>query len=384
MRRRKHGVLLTLLLGVLAAAAILLQQHRGFLTPFLPAGNDVAVEEGIRVPPGFHLTLYAANVPGARSMALGSGGTLFVGTRREGKVYALVDADKDYRAERVITLAEGLNMPNGVAVRNGALYVAEIHRLLRFADIERRLEAPPPPEVLRNDYPTETHHGWRYLAFGPDGKLYVPIGVPCNVCSPDNPLFGTITRLNSDGSGREIVARGVRNSVGFDWHPQSGELWFTDNGRDWLGDDRPPDELNHAPQAGLHFGFPHCHGKAIIDPEFGRDCSRFTPPVLELGPHVASLGMRFYRGEQFPPRYRHGIFIAEHGSWNRSEPIGYRVMFVPLHNQQPQGYEIFAEGWLKDGAASGRPVDILQLPDGSLLVSDDKGGRIYRIAYTGD
>ena len=238
--------------------------------------------------------------------------------------------------------------------------------------------------MVTDRYPTDRHHGWKFIAFGPDGWLYVPVGAPCNVCLPPGPLHETITRMKPDGSAIEVFARGVRNSVGFDWRPGSHDLWFTDNGRDWLGDDRPPDELNHAPKAGMHFGFPYCHGRALPDPEFGRDkaCTDFTPPAAELGPHVAALGMRFYTGTMFPPEYRGRIFIAEHGSWNRTTPIGYRVTTARLDGDRVVGYEPFATGWLGDnGQIAGRPVDVLVMPDGALLVSDDHAGAIYRIAY---
>lgn len=367
----------SLFIGIIA---LYLFTHRGFLTPFLPVSAESVVQE-ITLPPGFTIELFAAHVPGARSMARSPSGTLYVGTRNQGKVYAIPDNNHDLKADRIITIASGLNMPNGVAFRNGNLYVAEIGRILRFDDIEQHLDNPPTPTVVTDDYPKDGHHGWKFIAFGPDGKLYVPVGIPCNVCRPENPLYGTITRINPDGSGQEIFAHGVRNSVGFDWAPRTKELWFTDNGRDWLGDNRPPDELNHAPNAGMHFGFPYCHGSSIEDPEYGTDCSQYTPPAQELGPHVAALGMRFYHGRQFPERYRHGLFIAEHGSWNRKVPIGYRVTFVSLKDSTPVSYEVFAKGWLKEGVASGRPVDIEILPDGSMLVSDDKGGRIYRITY---
>lgn len=321
-------------------------------------------------------------------MALGPDGVLFVGTRGEGNVYAVMDRKGRDRGEEVITIARGLSMPNGVAYRDGALYVAEISRILRYDKIGSRLTNPGEPVVMYDRFPTEAHHGWKFIRFGPDGYLYVPVGAPCNVCEVEDP-FGTIMRLRPDGTGLAVYARGVRNSVGFDWDPDTGELWFTDNGRDLLGDDLPPDELNHAPVRGLHFGFPFWHGREIPDPEFGGKMRRqdFVGPAMELGPHVASLGMRFYTGTMFPDRYRKQIFIAEHGSWNRGTPIGYRVTVVRLVNGQPAGYEVFAEGWLSRGKAWGRPVDVLVMPDGALLVSDDKAGAIYRITYesgTGD
>nr|BCX01071.1 MAG: sorbosone dehydrogenase [Bacteroidota bacterium] len=337
----------------------------------------------IKLPPGFEIDVFVENLPNARSMTLSPRGILFVGTRSAGKVYAVVDANRDGRADRVYTIAEGLNMPNGVAFRNGSLYVAEVNRILRFDDIENRLADPPRPVVVTDRLPSDRHHGWKFIAFGPDGKLYVPVGAPCNICEREDP-YATILRMDPDGSNMEVFARGVRNTVGFDWHPVTRELWFTDNGRDWMGDDLPPDELNRAPGPGLHFGYPYCHGRAIADPEYGRrrPCSAFVPPVMELGPHVAALGMRFYTGSMFPPEYRNQIFIAEHGSWNRSTPIGYRVTLVRLEGNRAISYEVFAEGWLgSDGSVWGRPVDVLILPDGSLLVSDDHAGAIYRITY---
>ncbi|GAB4330890.1 MAG: sorbosone dehydrogenase family protein [Candidatus Abyssubacteria bacterium] len=344
--------------------------------------NSLALDT-IKLPPGFEITVYAENVENARSMALSPNGVLFVGTRSGGSVYAVIDNDKDFRADEVIVIATDMHMPNGVAVRDGALYVAEVSRVLRYDDIEGALRNPPRPVVVNDSFPTDEHHGWKCIAFGPDGWLYVPVGAPCNICNPDNVIYASITRMRPDGSGLEIFARGIRNTVGFDWHPETKELWFTDNGRDWLGDDRPPDELNHAPEKGLHFGYPFCHGDDISDPEFGglRACEEFTPPAMELGPHVAALGMRFYTGTMFPEEYRNQIFIAEHGSWNRTTPIGYRVTLVRLDGSRAVSYETFAEGWLQGGRAWGRPVDVLVMPDGSLLVSDDRAGAIYRITY---
>src|SRR5215831_16947996 len=341
--------------------------------------------QSITLPPGFAITIYADNVPDARGMTLGKHGTVFVGTRGKGDVYAVVDKDGDQRADEVFTIARGLNMPVGVAYRNGSLYVSSVDRILRFDEVEQRLTNPPSPVIITDRFPKETHHGWKFIAFGPDGKLYVPVGAPCNICEPDANEYAVITRMNPDGSGFEVYARGLRNSVGFDWDPRSGELWFTNNGRDYLGDDAPPDTLNYAPRAGLNFGYPYCHAGTIPDPEYGkkRSCSEFTPPAQNLGPHVASLGMRFYTGTQFPPAFRNQIFIAEHGSWNRSKKIGYRVTLVRVENNRAIGYEPFATGWLQGETAWGRPVDVLVMPDGALLVSDDYAGAIYRISYAG-
>lgn len=368
-------LLLALMLAALAAA----------LHPVSAQGTALPLDQ-IRLPEGFEISLYAGGVAGARALALGDNGTVFVGTRQAGNVYALVDGDGDGAAEQINTIARGLDNPNGVAFSDGALYVATIGQILRYDDIEANLETPPQPVVVSDDFPSERHHAWKYLRFGPDGLLYVPVGVPCDLCA-EREGYGVILRLDADGTGMETFARGLRNTVGFDWHPETGELWFTDNGTDSMGDDIPPDELNRVPEAGLHFGFPYCHGGDLPDPTFGagRSCAEFVPPVVKLPAHVAALGMRFYTGEQFPESYHNQIFIAEHGSWSRSTPIGYRVSLVTLDEAgNPLAYEPFAEGWLQnDGRFWGRPVDLLVLPDGSLLVSDDYAGAVYRISYNG-
>ena len=415
----------------------------------------------IKLPPGFEIHIYADNVPNARSMAQSPNGTLFVGTREQGeagKVYAILDRDEDNRADEVIIIAQGLYMPNGVAFRDDALYVAEVNRVRRYDNIEADLTHPPTPVVVNDTFPSDEHHGWKFIRFGPDGMLHVPVGAPCNVCESADPIYATIMRmevqplLSSIGlalqvdldsgvvsrglrneleqdeislsqnvtvliekrdsrwrivdaknkktytvrkeadklnlylrttTSLEFFANGVRNTVGFDWHPETKELWFTDNGRDWLGDDLPPDELNHAPRKGLHFGFPYRHGKDLPDPEFAKRRRRrkLTPPAMELDPHVAALGMRFYTGAMFPDAYRNQIFIAEHGSWNRSKKVGYRITLVGFEKGRPTTYEVFAEGWLQDENVWGRPVDVLVMPDGALLVSDDHAGVIYRISY---
>ncbi len=337
----------------------------------------------IRLPPGFSIALYA-EVPNARSMTLGEKGILYVGTRT-GEVYAVLPEETAGGTHRVVRIAQGLHRPNGVAYREGSLYVAEVSRILRYDGIGSRLSDPPEPAVVNDGFPKDEHHGWKFIRFGPDGMLYVPVGAPCNICEKADSRYASILRMRPDGTGIEIFASGVRNTVGFDWNPATKELWFTDNGRDMLGDDIPPDELNRAPRKGLHFGFPYLHGKGLPDPEFGkRGGDRpFTPPERELPAHVASLGMRFYTGPMFPREYRGQIFIAEHGSWNRSTPTGYRVTLVRLAGGRAAGYETFAEGWLQGGEAWGRPVDVQAMPDGSLLVSDDKAGLIYRITYGG-
>ena len=380
--RRRRIALAAAVAGFLVAAGLVVGCFfRGALTGVLPSA--AAGPGDIELPAGFRIDVFADNVPNARQMAAGPDGIVFVGSRAEGKVYAVVDRDGDHRADQVHVLARNLNMPSGIAYRDGALYVAAVNRVLRFRDVARNLAGPQAPEVVSDAFPADTHHGWKFIAFGPDGKLYVPVGAPCNVCEAPGPLHATITRLDPAGGRPEVVARGVRNTVGFDFHPQTGELWFTDNGRDWLGDDQPPDELNRLSRPGEHFGFPHCHGEGLRDPEHnaGRDCGQFTPPARSLGPHVAALGMRFYTGRMFPEEYRGGIFIAEHGSWNRSQPVGYRVAFVRIEAGRATSYRPFASGWLKGSTASGRPADVLVMADGALLVSDDKAGRIYRISY---
>ncbi|MEM7372919.1 MAG: sorbosone dehydrogenase family protein [Bacteroidota bacterium] len=346
---------------------------------------DKPLLDKIQLPDGFQIELYAEGVKNARSMALGEKGTIFVGTRSQGKVYALVDKNGDYKVDKQYEIAKGLKLPNGVAFRNGSLYVAEVNKIWRYDKIEEKLSSPPEPVVIRDDLPTDRWHGWKYIAFGPDDKLYVPVGAPCNICEREDERYASILHMNPDGSDLKVYAHGVRNTVGFDWHPETNELWFTDNGRDMMGNDLPPDELNHAPQAGMHFGFPYCHAGEIADPKFGeiKDCSQFTPPAQQLNPHGAALGVNFYEGDMFPEAYKHQVFIAEHGSWNRDELIGYRLSLVRLEGNKAVSFEAFAEGWLQDGKAWGRPVALLQLPDGSLLVSDDMANVIYRITYTG-
>jgi glucose/arabinose dehydrogenase len=340
----------------------------------------------IVIPSGFKIDYFAKGVTNAREMALSGDGTIvYVGSMSEGKVYALPDRDGDHKADTVITIARNLDMPVGVAWRRDALYISAVSRILRLDNIDEHLADPPRPVVVFDGYPTDHAHGWKFIAFGPDDKLYVPVGAPCNICVPQRDIFATITRINPDGSGLEIYAGGIRNSVGFDWQPGTGVLWFTDNGRDNLGDNVPPDELNRAPRAGMNFGFPYCHGGDFPDPLYGNlhYCSEFTPPAINLGPHVASLGMCFYTGNMFPPEYRNQIFIAEHGSWNRSVPIGYRVTWVRVSGDSALSYNVFAEGWLQGPSAWGRPVDVQVMPDGSLLVSDDTADAIYRISYGG-
>ena len=356
-------------------------------TTFGQGGDAPRVQlEKIKLPAGFQISVWAEGVRNARSLAQSPGGTIFVGTFNAGSVYALRDENKDGKADRVITIVSGLkNMPNGVAFRDGSLYVAEINRVIRFDNIESKLEAAGNPAIVSDRFPGDRHHGWKFIRFGPDGMLYVPVGAPCNVCDRGDP-YNTIWRMRPDGSGLEIFARGVRNTVGFDWHPTTRELWFTDNGRDNLGDDTPGDELNRAPKPGMNFGYPFCHEGKTPDPEFGgkRSCSEFEPPAQRLSPHAGAIGMRFYTGSQFPQQYRNQIFIAEHGSWNRSPGVphnGNRIALVRIDGNKVVSYEPFAQGWLEGRTRWGRPADLEVLPDGSMLVSDDMAGVIYRISY---
>jgi glucose/arabinose dehydrogenase len=347
------------------------------------------------LPAGFHAEVFADKVENARTMVLAPGGTVFVGSRTAGKVHALVDRNGDRKAERVVVIASGLDQPNGLAMRNGALYVATASRLLRFDDIEKHLKAPPAPVTLRSDLPNPKQgHTWKFIAFGPDDMLYMSVGAPCNVCTSPTHV-SAIVRMKPDGTETAVFAEGVRNSVGFDWHPVTRELWFTDNGRDMLGDDVPNDELNVAWKAGLHFGFPYCHQGDVADPEFGaqRACSTTEPPVQKLGPHVAALGLTFYTGSMFPASYKNAAVVALDGSWNRSTPSGYRVMVARTEGRRVTGYENLVQGFMPEGGTSappgrtaggsalGRPVDVLQLPDGSILISDDAANRVIRVTY---
>lgn len=354
--------------------------------PALTAYAETLPLNSIKLPAGFKIEVFA-EVQDARSMALSPSGVVYVGNKDKDKVYALKDTNGDFKADKKWVVASGLNMPNGVAFNDGDLYIAEISRITKLPGIESKLDNPGKPVVVKDDYPTESHHGWKYIAFGPDGKLYVPVGAPCNICESKNEIYASITRLNKDGSGREIFAKGVRNSVGFTWHPETKELWFTDNGRDMLGDDVPSCELNLASAAGMHFGYPYCHQGSVKDPEFGakRPCSDFTGPADKLGPHVAPLGLKFYTGNMFPSSYKNQLFVAEHGSWNRSKKSGYNVSLVKMAGHEVSGHEVFASGWMDDATQKvwGRPVDVLILPDGSMLVSDDQANVIYRISYKG-
>lgn len=339
----------------------------------------------LTLPAGFSIEVYSADVPNARSLALGPKGVVFVSNRSEDKVSALVDSNGDQHVDGVKVVARGLKTPNGIAYRNGTLFIAEVGRLLRIDGIDGKLDDPPKPQLVTDQLPKETWHGWRYIRFGPDGWLYMPIGAPCNLCERDDARFATISRMKPDGTGLEVFASGVRNSVGYDWNPLTKELWFTDNGRDELGDDQPGDELNRASKPGQHFGFPYCHQGNLLDPAFGKgkSCANYEPPARVLGAHVAGLGLRFYTGKMFPEKYRNAIILAEHGSWNRSHKSGYRVMVAQLEGNKVTSYEPLVKGWLNEQTdeVSGRPVDVETLDDGSLLISDDYRGAVYRVTY---
>jgi glucose/arabinose dehydrogenase len=324
-----------------------------FVFSVLSAALALPLEKVI-LPPGFEIEVYVDGVPDARQMAMGKKGTLFVGTREAGRIYAVRDTEGDRRPDTVEVIAEGLFMPSGIAFKDGSLYVAEVDRILRYDEVETSLPDVGEAQVVFDALPNKRRHGWRHIAFGPDGRLYISIGVPCNVCNPPPP-FGTIISLDLTSKEVTLVARGVRNSVGFDWHPDTHEFWFTDNGRDLLGDDVPDDELNRVTAPAQHFGFPFFHGKDTPDPVFGRrkDPDDYRRPAAGLGAHVAALGMHFYHGRMFPKTYKNAIFIAEHGSWNRSEKVGYRVNVIRLEGSSVVSDRPFATG-KSSGAARSR------------------------------
>ena len=348
--------------------------------PPIPAAADKLPVNKFKVPKGFKVEVYASGVANARSMREGDKGTVFVGSRLIDKVHAIVEKDGK---RQVKVLYSGLYRPNGLAFKDGTLYIAELSQISKVEKIEDNLDSPPKPTVIYNDLPKDEAHGWKFLAIGPDNKLYFEVGQPCNNCMPSD-KHGQIRRINPDGSGAEVYARGVRHSVGFDFHPVSKELYFTDNGRDWASEDVPEDELNRVTKVGEHFGSPYCYQGDFPDPEFGwgKSCSEFTPPVAKMGPHSASLGMRFYTGKMFPNEYRGGIFVARHGSWNRTVKFGGDVVYVTLNKDGTvKSVKPFMTGFLEDNKYIARPADVLVLKDGSLLVSDDYNGAIYRVSY---
>lgn len=357
------------------------------VAPALASAANLPLER-LSLPDGFDITVYA-EVENARQMSRSDAGVLYVGSRRAGKVHAVIDRDGDHIADEVRLVAEGLNLPSGLTWHNGDLYVAAVSTIYRYPDIDDHLDDVPAPEIVTDALPEDRHHGWKFIEFGPDGHLYVPIGAPCNICDREAPYASILKMDIEDPENYEVYARGVRNTVGFDWDPDTGDLWFTDNGRDHMGDDMPPCELNHVSEPGQHFGYPYFHGNSIEDPEFGdagNSASTYREPALALGPHTAPLGMIFYTGSMLPGVYRGDALIAEHGSWNRSEEaghIGYRLVHAREDDSGTLHYDIFVEGWLnEDNSSWGRPVDLLQLDDGSLLVSDDLAGVVYRITYS--
>jgi glucose/arabinose dehydrogenase len=348
--------------------------------PPIPAAVDKLPTAKLKLPPGFNIEVYAAGMANARSLAEGDKGTVFVGSRLVDKVYAI--ANKDGK-RTVKVLASGLYRPNGVAFKNGTLYIAELSKVSKIDKVEDVIDDPPKPTVIYDQLPKDEAHGWKFIAIGPDNKLYVPVGQPGNNVLHDD-AHGQIRRINLDGSGAEVVALGVRNSVGFDWHPETKQLYFTDNGRDWMSEDVPEDELNRVTKVGEDFGAPYCYQGNLPDPEFGwgHSCSEFTAPVGLMGPHSASLGMRFYTGNMFPKSYKNAIIVARHGSWNRSKKFGGDVVVVKLNKDGTvKSTEPLITGFLENNSYIGRPVDVMQMKDGSLLVSDDWNGAVYRITY---
>ncbi len=349
------------------------------IAPALATRPDHIPIDRFRVPKGFKIELYASGMINARTLRIGDRGTVFVGTRLVDKVYAILNNSQ----HQVKVLAAGLYRPNGLAYRDGTLYIAELSRISKIDNVEDRLDDPPQPTIVYDALPKDESNGWKFIGIGPDNKLYVPVGMPCNNCIPPD-THGLILRINLDGSGAEVIARGVRNTVGFDWHPITRELYFTDNGRDWLSEDLPNDELNRVTRIGQDFGAPYCYQGDILDPEFGwgYSCTEFVPPVAKLGSHAAPLGMRFYTGTSFPPDYRNAILVARHGSWNRTSKIGGDVVVVRLNKDGTvKSVEPFLTGFLADNNYVGRPVDIAVMKDGSVLVSDDWNGAVYRVSY---
>jgi glucose/arabinose dehydrogenase len=351
--------------------------------PPIPTAADRLPIGKLKVPPGFKIEVFASGVANARSVRVGDKGTVFVGSRLIDKVHAI--RERDGKRE-VKVIASGLHRPNGIAFHKGALYVAELSRVWRYDNIDH-LDSPPKPTLVSEDFPKDEPHGWKFIGIGPDDKLYVPVGAPGNINNPDPKTHAHIRRMNLDGSGMEVIAQGVRNTVGFDWHPTTKELYFTDNGRDWVSEDLPEDELNRVTASGKkHFGYPFCHQGNFGDPEFGwgRSCDEFEAPVALLGPHTAALGMRFYTGDMFPAEYKNAIFIARHGAWNRTKKEGGDVVVAKLNpDGSVKSVEPFLTGFIEDNKYLGRPVDVHVLKDGSMLVSDDFNGAVYRVSYGG-
>jgi glucose/arabinose dehydrogenase len=336
------------------------------------------------LPPGFAVEVWATGIPGGRAMALGDKGKIYVGTRIIGRVYEITD-NGDTRTSRVVV--DKLTQPAGVAFAKGSLYVFAIDKVLRYDGIESNPNVQPVDLTAKFNLPPLQHHNWKYVRFGPDGKLYVPFGAPCNICEP-TAEYAQLRRYNPDGSGMEVIARGIRNTQGFDWNPKTGELWFTDHGRDWMGDNGPQDELNRISKPGLFFGYPYCHAEGVPDQDIKKanPCDGVTKPVALMGPHAAVMGVQFYTGKMFPAEYRDTLFVVRKGSWNRSKPFGFDVVNVRA-SADGKNAKItpFMTGFR--GAKGdtydfwGRPAYLLQMPDGALLVSDEQMGAIYRVSY---
>lgn len=349
-------------------------------SPLLSHAADIPLEK-LQLQEGWKIGIYSDQVPGARSMTISPSGVVYVGTRTDDKVYALLpDKNGDGKSDGVKVVAKDLDTPNGVAFKDGDLYIAEVSRILVIRGIEKNLDRPALPKPWGPAFPDKTHHGWKFIAFGPDGWLYVPVGAPCNMCLEDQDTFAAIHRVSPDGKKRELVARGIRNTVGFDWSPSTKDLWFTENGRDSLGDEVPAEELNHVTKTGQHFGYPFCHAGDLLDPEFGKEknCSDYVAPEAKFPAHAAALGMRFLRFQK-DPALNGTIVTALHGSWNRSTPIGYEVDHITFKNAKAQPPVALVKGFLQGRAAWGRPVDVQELKDGSILVSDDRNGIVYRL-----
>jgi glucose/arabinose dehydrogenase len=349
--------------------------------PPLAAAADKVPVDKLKVPKGFKVEVYASGIPNARALRLGDKGTVFVSNRTLDKLYAVVD--KGGKRE-VKVIAKELYRPNGIALHNGTLYIAELSQISKIEKIEDNLDNTPKPTVIYSDLPKDEPHGWKYLTVGPDNKLYFNVGAPCNICMPPE-THAQIRRINLDGSGVEVVARGVRQIVGMDWHPTLKQLYFTENARDWMSEELPNDKLNRLTQPGKeNFGYPYCHQGNVPDPEFGwgHSCDEFTKPVALLGPHSAPLGIKFYTGNAFPAEYRGQAFIARHGSWNKSKKIGGDIVVAKLNKDGTlKSLDTFLTGFLQDNNYVGRPVDLLVMKDGSLLISDDYAGAIYRVSY---
>lgn len=356
-------------------------------TPPTPAAADKLPVDKIKLPNGFKAEVWSSGHPGARTMVMGDKGTVFMGTRVIGRVYAITNKDGKREAK---VLLQGLTQPNGLAFKDGALYVFAINRVLRYDNIEDKLDNPGNPVELTDKFnlPDTVHHNWKYAAFGPDGKLYIQVGANCNICELNPGIHAQIRRYNADGSGMEVVARGVRNTVGFDWHPITGELWFSDNGRDWAGDAGPEDELNRIAKGneGAHFGFPYCHANGIPDPDIKipNPCAGVTLPAALLGPHAGALGVKFYTGSMFPADYKNVAFVVRRGSWNRSQKFGYDVVMAVTQPDGTARLQPFLTGLLDEAKNEfhGRPTYVLEMQDGSLLVSDEQNGATYRISYS--